>query len=108
MDAVGVLRIIEAVRKLGLSDTCKIYQASTSEFYGKVEVVPQNENTPFHPFFPYVVAKQYVFWIMKEYRDAYGIFCCNGIWFNHELGRRGETFVTRKITLAVARIAQGL
>lgn len=107
VDAVGVLRIIEAVRKLGMTDTCRIYQASTSELYGKVEEVPQNENTPFHPFSPYAVAKQYGFWIMKEYRDAYNMFCCNGILFNHESERRGETFVTRKITLAVARIKQG-
>lgn len=103
VDAVGVLRIIEAVRKLGLTDTCKIYQASTSELYGKVE-----EKPPFHPLSPYAVAKQYGLWIMKEYRDAYGMFCCNGILFNHESERRGETFVTRKITLAAARIAQGL
>ncbi len=108
VDAVGVLRIIEAVRKVGLAGSCKIYQASTSELYGKVEEVPQNENTPFHPFSPYAVAKQYGFWIIKEYRDAYGMFCCNGILFNHESERRGETFVTRKITLAAARIAQGL
>ena len=108
VDAVGVLRIIEAVRKVGLASSCKIYQASTSELYGKVEEVPQNENTPFHPFSPYAVAKQYGFWIIKEYRDAYGMFCCNGILFNHESERRGETFVTRKITLAAARIAQGL
>ena len=108
VDAVGVLRIIEAVRKVGLSNTCKIYQASTSELYGKVEEVPQNEETPFHPFSPYAVAKQYGFWIIKEYRDAYNMFCCNGILFNHESERRGETFVTRKITLAAARIAQGL
>ena len=105
VDAVGVLRIIEAVRKVGLANSCKIYQASTSELYGKVEEVPQNENTPFHPFSPYAVAKQYGFWIIKEYRDAYGMFCCNGILFNHESERRGETFVTRKITLAAARIA---
>ena len=102
VDAVGVLRIIEAVRKVGLSNTCKIYQASTSELYGKVEEVPQNEETPFHPFSPYAVAKQYGFWIIKEYRDAYNMFCCNGILFNHESERRGETFVTRKITLAAA------
>ena len=108
VDAVGVLRIIEAVRKVGLTNTCKIYQASTSELYGKVEEVPQNENTPFHPFSPYAVAKQYGFWIIKEYSDAYNMFCCNGILFNHESERRGETFVTRKITLAAARIAQGL
>lgn len=105
VDAVGVLRIIEAVRKVGLTNTCKIYQASTSELYGKVEEVPQNENTPFHPFSPYAVAKQYGFWIIKEYRDAYNMFCCNGILFNHESERRGETFVTRKITLAAAHIA---
>ncbi len=108
VDAVGVLRIIEAVRKVGLANSCKIYQASTSELYGKVEEVPQNENTPFHPFSPYAVAKLYGYWIIKEYRDAYNMFCCNGILFNHESERRGETFVTRKITLAAARIAQGL
>ena len=107
VDAVGVLRIIEAVRKVGLAYTCKIYQASTSELYGKVEEVPQNENTPFHPFSPYAVAKQYGYWIIREYRDAYNMFCCNGILFNHESERRGETFVTRKITLAAARIKQG-
>jgi len=107
VDAVGVLRILEAVRQLGLSDTCRIYQASTSELYGKVEEVPQNENTPFHPYSPYAVAKQYGFWIVKEYREAYGMYCCSGILFNHESERRGETFVTRKITLAAARIQQG-
>ena len=107
VDAVGVLRIVEAVRQCGLTDTCRIYQASTSELYGKVEEVPQNENTPFHPYSPYAVAKLYGYWIMKEYRDAYGMFCCNGILFNHESERRGETFVTRKITLAAARIKQG-
>ena len=107
VDATGVLRILEAVRICGLSSSCKIYQASTSELYGKVEDVPQNENTPFHPYSPYAVAKQYGFWIVKEYREAYGMFCCSGILFNHESERRGETFVTRKITLAVARIAQG-
>ena len=107
VDAVGVLRIGEAVRECGLADTCRIYQASTSELYGKVEEVPQNENTPFHPYSPYAVAKLYGYWIMKEYRDAYGMFCCNGILFNHESERRGETFVTRKITLAAARIKQG-
>ena len=107
VDAVGVLRIIEAVRKVGLAHSCKIYQASTSELYGKVEEVPQNENTPFHPFSPYAVAKQYGYWIIREYRDAYHMFCCNGILFNHESERRGETFVTRKITLAAARIVQG-
>ena len=108
VDAVGVLRILEAVRQLGLTDTCRIYQASTSELYGKVEEVPQNENTPFHPYSPYAVAKQYGFWIVKEYREAYNMFCCSGILFNHESERRGETFVTRKITLAAARISQGL
>lgn len=106
-DAIGTLRILEAVRVLGLTKTCKIYQASTSELYGKVEAVPQNETTPFHPYSPYAVAKQYGFWITKEYREAYGMFACNGILFNHESERRGETFVTRKITLAAARIAQG-
>lgn len=107
VDAVGVLRILEAVRLLGLKETCRIYQASTSELYGKVEEVPQNENTPFHPYSPYAVAKQYGYWIVKEYRDAYNMYCCNGILFNHESERRGETFVTRKITLAAARIKQG-
>ena len=107
VDATGVLRVLEAVRNCGLADTCKIYQASTSELYGKVEEVPQNENTPFHPYSPYAVAKQYGFWIVKEYREAYNMFCCSGILFNHESERRGETFVTRKITLAAARIAQG-
>ena len=106
-DAVGVLRILEAVRIAGLKDTCRIYQASTSELYGKVEEVPQSETTPFHPYSPYAVAKQYGFWIVKEYRDAYHMFACNGILFNHESERRGETFVTRKITLAASRIAQG-
>ena len=107
VDAVGVLRILEAVRTNHLEKTCKIYQASTSELYGKVEEVPQNENTPFHPYSPYAVAKLYGFWIVKEYREAYDMFCCSGILFNHESERRGETFVTRKITLAAARIAQG-
>ncbi len=107
VDAVGVLRILEAVRQLGLVDSCRIYQASTSELYGKVEEVPQNEDTPFHPYSPYAVAKQYGFWIVREYREAYGMYCCSGILFNHESERRGETFVTRKITLAAARIKQG-
>ena len=107
VDAVGVLRILEAVRTNHLEDTCRIYQASTSELYGKVEEVPQNENTPFHPYSPYAVAKLYGFWIVKEYREAYNMYCCSGILFNHESERRGETFVTRKITLAAARIAQG-
>lgn len=108
VDATGVLRILEAVRACHLESTCRIYQASTSELYGKVEEVPQNENTPFHPYSPYAVAKLYGFWIVKEYREAYGMYCCSGILFNHESERRGETFVTRKITLAAARIAQGL
>ena len=107
VDAVGVLRVLEAVRACGLAETCRIYQASTSELYGKVEEVPQNENTPFHPYSPYAVAKLYGFWIIKEYREAYNMYCCSGILFNHESERRGETFVTRKITLAAARIKQG-
>lgn len=107
VDAAGVLRVLEAVRVCGLTDTCRIYQASTSELYGKVEEVPQSETTPFHPYSPYAVAKQYGFWITKEYREAYNMFCCSGILFNHESERRGETFVTRKITLAAARIVQG-
>ena len=107
VDATGVLRVLEAVRLCGLTDSCRIYQASTSELYGKVEEVPQNENTPFHPYSPYAVAKLYGFWIVKEYREAYNMFCCSGILFNHESERRGETFVTRKITLAAARIKQG-
>ena len=107
VDATGVLRILEAVRICGLTDTCRIYQASTSELFGKVEEVPQSETTPFHPFSPYAVAKQYGFWIVKEYREAYHMFACSGILFNHESERRGETFVTRKITLAAARIAAG-
>ncbi|HEY9542927.1 GDP-mannose 4,6-dehydratase [Prevotella sp.] len=106
VDAVGVLRVLEAVRTNHLEATCKIYQASTSELYGKVEEVPQNEKTPFHPYSPYAVAKLYGYWIIKEYREAYNMFCCSGILFNHESERRGETFVTRKITLAAARIAQ--
>lgn len=108
VDAIGVLRILEAVRILGLIEKTKIYQASTSELYGKVEEIPQNENTPFHPYSPYAVAKQYGFWITKEYREAYGMFACNGILFNHESERRGENFVTRKITLAAGRIAEGI
>lgn len=108
VDATGVLRVLEAVRACHLEQTCRIYQASTSELYGKVEEVPQNENTPFHPYSPYAVAKLYGYWIVKEYREAYGMFCCSGILFNHESERRGETFVTRKITLAAARISQGL
>ena len=107
VDALGVLRVLEAVRVCGLTKTCKVYQASTSELYGKVEEIPQRETTPFHPYSPYAVAKQYGFWMVKEYRDAYGMFAVNGILFNHESERRGENFVTRKITLAAARIAQG-
>ena len=108
VDALGVLRILEAVRVCGLIKTCKVYQASTSELYGKVEEVPQRETTPFHPYSPYAVAKQYGFWMVKEYREAYGMFAVNGILFNHESERRGENFVTRKITLAAGRIAEGL
>jgi len=107
IDALGVLRILEAVRLAGLTQQTRIYQASTSELYGKVEEVPQSEKTPFHPRSPYAVAKLYGFWIVREYREAYNMFCCSGILFNHESERRGETFVTRKITLAAARIAQG-
>ena len=108
VDALGVLRILEAIRILGLTNKTKFYQASTSELYGKVEEVPQRETTPFHPYSPYAVAKQYGYWITKEYREAYGIFAVNGILFNHESERRGENFVTRKITLAAGRIAEGL
>ena len=108
VDAIGVLRILEACRILGLAKKTKVYQASTSELYGKVEEIPQKETTPFHPYSPYAVAKQYGFWITKEYREAYGMFAVNGILFNHESERRGENFVTRKITLAVGRIAEGL
>ena len=108
VDAIGVLRILEAVRILGLIEKTKVYQASTSELYGKVEEVPQSEATPFHPYSPYAVAKQYGFWIVKEYREAYGMFAANGILFNHESERRGENFVTRKITLAAGRIAEGV
>ncbi len=108
VDAIGTLRILEAVRILGLTKKTKVYQASTSELYGKVEEIPQSEKTPFHPYSPYAVAKQYGFWITKEYREAYGMFACNGILFNHESERRGENFVTRKITIAAGRIAEGL
>ena len=106
-DAIGTLRILEAVRMLGLEHKTKIYQASTSELFGKVQEVPQSETTPFYPRSPYGVAKMYGFWITKNYREAYGIFAANGILFNHESERRGETFVTRKITMAVARIVKG-
>lgn len=108
VDAIGVLRILEAVRMLGLTKKTRIYQASTSELFGKVEEIPQKETTPFHPYSPYAIAKQYGFWMVKEYREAYGMFAANGILFNHESERRGENFVTRKITLAAARIAEGL
>lgn len=108
VDALGVLRILEAVRICDLSKTCKVYQASTSELFGKVEEIPQRETTPFHPYSPYAIAKQYGFWMVKEYREAYGMFAANGILFNHESERRGENFVTRKITLAAGRIAEGL
>ena len=107
-DAIGVLRLLEAVRILGMEKTTRIYQASTSELYGKVEEVPQNENTPFHPRSPYSVVKLYAYWIMKNYRESYGMYTANGILFNHESERRGENFVTRKISLAAARIAAGL
>ena len=108
VDALGVLRILEACRVVGIEKTVRIYQASTSELYGKVEEIPQKETTPFHPYSPYAVAKQYAFWMIKEYREAYGMFAVNGILFNHESERRGENFVTRKITLAAGRIAEGL
>ncbi len=108
VDALGVVRLLEAIRILGLEKTCRFYQASTSELYGKVEEVPQKETTPFHPYSPYAIAKQYAFWMVKEYREAYGMFAVNGILFNHESERRGETFVTRKITRAAARISCGL
>lgn len=108
VDAIGVLRVLEAVRILGLIKKTRIYQASTSELYGKIEEIPQKETTPFHPYSPYAVAKQYGFWITKEYREAYGMFAVNGILFNHESERRGENFVTRKITRAAGRIAEGL
>ena len=108
IDALGVLRILEAVHMLGMDKTCRIYQASTSELFGKVEQCPQNEGTPFHPYSPYAIAKQYGFWMIRQYREAYGMFASNGILFNHESERRGENFVTRKITLAAGRIACGL
>lgn len=108
VDALGTLRILEALRILKMEQSCRVYQASTSELYGKVEESPQNEETPFHPYSPYAVAKQYGFWITREYREAYKMYACNGILFNHESERRGENFVTRKITLAAGRIACGL
>ena len=106
-DAVGTLRMLEAIRMAGLENTCKFYQASTSELFGKVQEIPQSETTPFYPYSPYAAAKQYAFWIVRNYREAYHIFASNGILFNHESERRGETFVTRKITLAAANIAAG-
>lgn len=106
-DAIGTLRCLEAIRMAGLEKTCKFYQASTSELFGKVQEIPQKETTPFYPYSPYAAAKQYAFWIVRNYREAYGIFASNGILFNHESERRGETFVTRKITLAAANIAAG-
>lgn len=106
-DAVGTLRMLEAIRMAGIEKTCKFYQASTSELFGKVQEIPQSETTPFYPYSPYAAAKQYAFWIVRNYREAYGIFASNGILFNHESERRGETFVTRKITLAAANIAAG-
>lgn len=108
VDALGVLRILEAVHMLGMDKSCRIYQASTSELFGKVEECPQSETTPFHPYSPYAVAKQYGYWMIKQYREAYGMFACNGILFNHESERRGENLVTRKITMAAGRIACGL
>lgn len=108
VDALGVLRILEAVHMLGMDKSCRIYQASTSELFGKVEECPQSETTPFHPYSPYAVAKQYGYWMIKQYREAYEMFACNGILSNHESERRGENFVTRKITMAAGRIACGL
>ena len=107
-DALGALRILEAIRILGLEDSCKFYQASTSELYGKVQDVPQSETTPFYPRSPYAAAKLYAYWVTVNYREAYDMFACNGILFNHESPLRGETFVTRKITLAAAKISLGL
>ncbi len=107
-DALGALRILEAIRLLGFQNETRFYQASTSELYGKVEETPQNENTPFYPRSPYAVAKLYASWITVHYREAYNMYACNGILFNHESPIRGETFVTRKITRALARISQGL
>ena len=108
VDALGALRLLEAIRFLGLEKTCRFYQASTSELYGLVQETPQSETTPFHPRSPYGVAKMYAYWITVNYREAYGMYACNGILFNHESPRRGETFVTRKITRAICNIAQGL
>lgn len=108
VDGLGVQRILDAVHVTGQDHSCRIYQASTSELYGKVEACPQDETTPFHPYSPYAIAKQYGYWMIRQYRDAYGMFACNGILFNHESERRGEAFVTRKITRAAGRIACGL
>lgn len=108
VDAIGTLRLLEAIRFLGLEEKCRFYQASTSELYGLVQETPQRETTPFHPRSPYAVAKLYSYWITVNYREAYGMYACNGILFNHESPRRGETFVTRKITRGLANIAQGL
>ena len=108
VDAIGTLRLLEAIRFLGLEKKIKFYQASTSELYGEVQEIPQKETTPFHPRSPYAVAKMYAYWIVVNYRESYGMYACNGILFNHESPRRGETFVTRKITRAIANIAQGL
>ncbi len=108
IDALGVLRILEAIRNCKMETKCRFYQASTSELFGKAESIPQNEKTPFHPYSPYAIAKQYAYWMVKEYREAYGFYACNGILFNHESERRGDMFVTRKITKAAARIALGL
>jgi GDPmannose 4,6-dehydratase len=108
VDAIGTLRLLEAIRFLGLEENCRFYQASTSELYGLVQETPQRETTPFHPRSPYAVAKLYSYWITVNYREAYGMYACNGILFNHESPRRGETFVTRKITRGLANIAQGL
>jgi GDPmannose 4,6-dehydratase len=108
VDALGALRLLEAIRLLGMEKTTRYYQASTSELYGLVQEVPQKETTPFHPRSPYAVAKLYAYWITVNYREAYGMYACNGILFNHESPRRGETFVTRKITRGLANIAQGL
>jgi GDPmannose 4,6-dehydratase len=108
VDAIGTLRLLEAIRFLGMEKTCRFYQASTSELYGLVQETPQTETTPFHPRSPYAVAKMYAYWIAVNYREAYGMYACNGILFNHESPRRGETFVTRKITRGLANIAQGL
>lgn len=108
IDGLGVTRLLEAVRAQGLSETCRVYQASTSELYGKVYACPQDESTPFHPYSPYAIAKQYAYWMILQYRESFGIFACNGILFNHESERRGEDFVTRKITRAAGRIAEGL